>query len=91
MGGVVIEQNADHHANWIGRIEGLEKGHEFPTAMTLGDGMMNGAGHEIGCRADGDGAKTFIFMVALESGMVPWPRRQIGAVVAIAWMPSFSS
>jgi hypothetical protein len=88
---MVIEQDADQHANRIGAVEFLQEGNELAAAMALGDGVVDNAGHEAdGCR-EGHSSKPFVFMVALDSRMLPGLGRQIGAVVAIAWIPGFSS
>jgi hypothetical protein len=84
VGRMVIEQDADQHANRIGAVEFLQEGNELAAAMALGDGVVDNAGHEAdGCR-EGHSSKPFVFMVALDSRMLPGLGRQIGAVVAIA-------
>jgi hypothetical protein len=78
VGRVVIEQDADQHANRIGGVEFLQEGNELVAAVALSEGVVNNAGHEVdGCR-EGHSSKPLVFMVALDSGMLPGLGRQIG-------------
>jgi hypothetical protein len=78
VGRVVIEQDADQHANRIGGVEFLQEGNELVAAVALSEGVVNNAGHEVdGCR-EGHSSKPLVFMAALDSGMLPGLGRQIG-------------
>src|SRR5215468_8618390 len=78
VGRVAIEQDADQHANRIGGVEFLQEGNELAAPVALSDGVVDNAGHEIdGCR-EGHSSKPLVFMVALDSGMLPGRGRQIG-------------
>ena len=83
-GKVDIEQDANQHANGIGGVEFLQEGDELTAAVALSDDTVDNAGHDVdGCREDLS-SKPFVFVVALDSSMVPRLGWQIGAVVAIA-------
>jgi hypothetical protein len=73
------------------RIEPLEKGDELARAMPLGRRVMHRATQQIDCSGEGERAEPLILVITLNRGMLAGFRRQVGAVLAIAWMPGFSS
>jgi hypothetical protein len=68
VGGVIIEQHADQHANPVGGVELLQKGNELAATVALGDGMVDNAGHEVDSCREGHGAEPLVFVVALDGG-----------------------
>jgi hypothetical protein len=78
VGGVIIEQDADQHANPVGGVELLQKGDELAATVTAGDGMVDNAGHEVDSCREGHGGEPLVFVVALDGGMLARLGRQIG-------------
>jgi hypothetical protein len=56
--GVIIEQDADQHANPIGGVELLQEGDELAGAVALSDGMVDNASHEVDSGRKGHGCRT---------------------------------
>lgn len=59
--------------------------------MPPGDGVMYNAVHQIDGCGERDRAETLVFVIALTVARLPGLGGKSGAVVAIAWMPGFSS
>jgi hypothetical protein len=78
VGGVIVEQHADQHANPIGGVELLQEGDELAAAVALSDGMVDNTGHEVYSGREGHGAEPPVFVIALHGGMLARLGRQIG-------------
>src|ERR1039458_490158 len=78
VGGVIVEQDADQQSHRIARVELLEKGDELARTMSLGDSVMHNTADKIDGGGKCDRAEPLIFMIALDSGMLAWPGRQVG-------------
>ena len=87
-----LEQNRKAVPRKLGvGVEQLEEFDEFATAMTIPDQGMNLATDKIDTGQQADRAVAFIFKLPGEVGCRPGTGGRSGAVVAIAWMPGFSS
>ena len=89
--GMIVEDQLDRCVGRIGGVEKLEEFDEFAAAMAILDQRMDLAGDEVDAGQQADRAVTFIFMLTCEGRMHAGLGRQVGAVVAMACMPGFSS
>ena len=88
---MIVEDQLDRRASWIGGVEQLEKFDEFAAAMPILDQRMDFAADEIDAGQQADRAMALVFMLPCEGGMDARLGGKSGAVVAIAWIPGFSS
>jgi hypothetical protein len=91
MRGMIVEDQLDRRPGRIGVVEKLEEFDEFAAAMAILDQRMDLPGDEVDARQQGYGAMAFIFMLTGEVACTPGSGGRSGAVVAIAWIPGFSS
>ena len=89
--GMIVEDQLDRRVGWIGGVEKLEEFDEFAAAVAILDQSVNRAGEQVDAGQQADRAVALIFMIAREGRVRAGLGRQIRAVVAIAWMPGFSS
>ena len=85
---MIVEDKLDRRLGRIGGVEKLEEFDEFAAAMAILDQRMDLAGDEVDAGQQADRA------VALARAKVAWTPGsggKSGAVVAIAWIPGFSS
>ena len=91
MRGMIVEDQVDRRVGWVGGIEDLQELDELAAAVTVLDQGVNLAGHQIEASQQGHCAVALVFVVAGKGRVHAGLGRQIGAVVAIAWIPGFSS
>ena len=91
VGGMIVEDQADRRMCRIGGIEKLEKVDELSAAVAVFDQGMDLAGDQIDPGQQADRAVALVFIIAREGRVHARLGRQVRAVVAIAWMPGFSS
>ena len=91
MRGMIVEDQMDCRVGRIGRIEELEKLDELPAPMAILHQGMNLAGQQVDTGQQADRAVALVFVVAREGRMNCGSGGKSGVVVAIAWMPGFSS
>ena len=91
VGGMIVEDQLDCRMGLIGGIEKLEEFDELAAAMAILDQGVNLAGEQIDAGQQADRAVALVFMIAREGRMGAGSGGKSGAVVAIAWMPGFSS
>ena len=84
---MIVEDQVDRCIGRVGRVEQGKELNEFTAAVTILDEAMNLAGEKIDAGQQADRAVTLVFMIAAEGYMYA----KSGAVVAIAWIPGFSS
>ena len=89
--GMIVEDQLDRRVGWIGGVEKLEEFDEFAAAVAVLDQSVNRAGKQVDAGQQADRAVAFIFMIAREGRVRAGLGGRSGAVVAIAWMPGFSS
>src|ERR1700759_2193304 len=77
MGGMIVEDQLDRRAGWIGGVEQLEEFDEFAAAMPILDQRMDFASDEIDASQQADRAMALVFMVTSEGGMDARFGRQI--------------
>ena len=91
MRGMIVEDQMDCRVGRVGRIEELEELDELAAAVAIFHQGVNLAGQQVDTGQQADRAVALVFVVAREGRMNAGFGRQSGAVVAIAWMPGFSS
>src|SRR5271155_6006790 len=77
MRGMIVEDQLDRRASWIGGIEKLEEFDEFAAAMAILDKRMDLAGDEVDAGQQADRAIALIFMLACEGRVDAGLGRQI--------------
>jgi hypothetical protein len=75
----------------IGSVEQHEEFDEFATAMPVADQGVRLAGDEVDAGQRTDRAVALALVLTREGRMQSGLGRQVRAVVAMAWMPGFSS
>ena len=89
---MIVEDQLDRGAGWIGGVEKLEEFDEFATAVAVLDEGVNRAGDEIDSSQQADRAVALIFHARVRRSHARRARAaESGAVVAMAWIPGFSS
>ena len=88
---MIVEDQVDRRVGWVGLIEELEELDELAAAVAILDQGVHLAGEQIDAGQQADRAVALVFMVACEGRMHFGFGGQIGEVVAIAWIPGFSS
>jgi len=91
VGGMIVEDQLDRCMGRIGLIEKLEEFDQLAAAVTILDQGVHLAGEKIDSGQQADRAVTFVFMITAEGRVHAGFGGKSGAVVAIAWMPGFSS
>ena len=79
MRGVIVEDQRDRGARWIGRVEAFEKRDELARAMAILDAGVNLAGQQIDAGEQADRPVADIFVITPEAGMATGRRRQVRA------------
>ena len=77
--GMIVEDQLDRRAGWVGGVEELQEFNEFATAVAVFHQGIDLAGHRVDAGQQADRAEA------------PGSGGKSGAVVAIAWIPGFSS
>jgi len=77
VGGVIVEQKADRRSHRIACVKVLEKIDELARAMLLHDAMMHDTADQIDGGRQSHRAEPFVFVVALNRGVLGWPRWQV--------------
>jgi hypothetical protein len=88
---MIIKDQFDRGTGWVSGIEELEEFDELPAAMAIPDQGVDLAGEQINPRQQTERAMTLVLMIAREGRVDCGNGRQIRAVVAMAWIPGFSS
>lgn len=88
--GMIVENQLDGGAGRIGRIEQLKEFDELAAAVAVLDERADLA-CQISSSQQAECAMTLIFKIAREGRIDAWHGGKSGAVVAIAWIPGFSS
>ena len=89
--GVIVEDQLDRGVCRIDGIEKLEEFDELSAAMAISDESVDLAGEQINPSQQAERTMALVLMIASQSRMHAWHGRQFGAVVAMAWIPGFSS
>ena len=90
--GMIVEDQLDRSAGRIGGIEKLEEFDELAAAVAISDERVDLAGEQINPGQQAERAMTFVLMIAREGRMQRFGTGgKSGAVVAMTWMPGFSS
>ena len=89
--GVIIEDQFDRGACRIGGVEKLEEFDELAAAMAVSDESVDLSGEQINSGQQAERAMTFVLMISREGRMDVGAGGKSGAVVAMAWIPGFSS
>ena len=87
--GMIVEDQLDCRMGRIGGVEKLKKFDEFATAVAVLNKGVNLAGQQIDPGQQTDGAVTLVSRAKVACTLGSGGRS--GAVVAIAWIPGFSS
>ena len=88
---MIVQDDLDRGIGRVGRIELLEKADELARAVAVFDAGMDLAGEQVDPRQQAQRPEALVFMVARDAGMLARAGGRSGAVLAIAWMPGFSS
>ncbi|GAC1464269.1 MAG: hypothetical protein PVSMB1_14360 [Gemmatimonadaceae bacterium] len=88
---MIVEDQLDRSIGRIGGIEKLQELNELVAAMAILDQGMDPTGEEIDPSQQTERAMALVLVVTRETRIDAGPGGKSGAVVAIAWMPGFSS
>ena len=90
--GMIIEDQLDRGAGRISGVETLEEFDELPAAVAVSDERMDLPGKQVDSGQQAQRAMTFVLVIPrqgrVDAGL---GRGKSGAVVAMAWIPGFSS
>src|SRR6478736_5274288 len=75
---MIVENQLDHRAGWIGSIKKLEEFDELPAAVAISDEGMNLPGEQIDPGQQTERAMAFVLMITREGRVDAGYRRQIG-------------
>ncbi len=89
--GMIVEIQLDRGAGRIGSVEKLEEFDELSAAVAVSDQGMDLAAEQINPGQQAERAMAFVLMITREGRVHPGCGGKSGAVVAIAWIPGFSS
>ena len=89
--GMIVEDQLDRGASRIGGIEKLEELDELSAAVAISDQGMNLPSEKINSGQQAERALALVLVIAREGRVGARHGWQSGAVVAIAWIPGFSS
>ena len=89
--GMIIEDQLDRGSGRIGGVEKLEELNEFAAAVAILDQRVNPAGDKIDPSQQTDCPWRLYSCSRAKVACTPGSGGRSGAVVAIAWMPGFSS
>ena len=88
---MIVEDQFDRGAGRISGIEKLKEFDELSAAVAVLDQGVNLAGEQIDPGQQAERAMAFVFMIAAKVACTPGSGGKSGAVVAMAWIPGFSS
>ena len=88
---MIVEDDLDRRVGRIGGIELLEEGDELARAMAVFDACVNLSREQVDARQQAQCPMALVFVVACDAACLPATGGRSGAVLAIAWMPGFSS
>lgn len=89
--GMIIEDQLDRGAGRISGVETLEEFDELPAAVAVSDERMDLPGKQVDSGQQAQRAMTFVLVIPREVAWTPGLGGKSGAVVAMAWIPGFSS
>src|ERR1700720_3063929 len=88
---VVVENQLDRSVDRIGGIKKLEEFNELSAAVAVSDEGMDLAGEQINPGQQAQRALPFVLMITHKGRVDAGLGGKSGAVVAMAWIPGFSS
>src|SRR5674476_62258 len=89
--GMIIEDQLDPGAGGISGVETLEEFDELPAAVAVSDERMDLPGKQVNSGQQAQRAMTFVLVIRAKVAWTPGLGDKSGAVVAMAWIPGFSS
>src|SRR5882757_9441620 len=88
---MIIEDQLDRGTGRISGVETLEEFDELPAAVAVPDERMDLPGKQVDSSQQAQRAMTFVLVIPCKVAWTPGLGGKSGAVVAMAWIPGFSS